>query len=178
MWFKSRFCPSGYINFWIIRAYVLALLANKKSRSESIYMWATLRELVRVSLCSPLPLTQQSGTCRVVDTPSPEFYHENSDAEQPQSNPPWAWMWANKLPFTVWSHWERVSCCYCRAACCWLTQSCLTLRPRGLQPARLLCPWDFPGKNTGVGCHFSSKGSSQPRNRTWVQSLKELHEFL
>ena len=25
--------------------------------------------------------------------------------------------------------------------------------PRGLQPARLLCPWDFPGKSTGVGCH-------------------------
>ena len=20
--------------------------------------------------------------------------------------------------------------------------------------ARLVCPWDFPGKNTGVGCHF------------------------
>ena len=28
------------------------------------------------------------------------------------------------------------------------------LRPHGLQPARLLCPWDFPSKNTGVGCHF------------------------
>ena len=28
------------------------------------------------------------------------------------------------------------------------------LQPHGLQPARLLCPWDFPGKNTGVGCHF------------------------
>ena len=28
----------------------------------------------------------------------------------------------------------------------------LTLRPRGLQPARLLCPWDSPGKKTGVGC--------------------------
>ena len=27
-------------------------------------------------------------------------------------------------------------------------------RPHGLQPARLLCPWDSPGKNTGVGCHF------------------------
>ena len=26
--------------------------------------------------------------------------------------------------------------------------------PHGLQPTRLLCPWDFPGKNTGVGCHF------------------------
>ena len=23
-----------------------------------------------------------------------------------------------------------------------------------LHPARLLCPWDFPGKNTGVGCCF------------------------
>ena len=23
-----------------------------------------------------------------------------------------------------------------------------------LQTARLLCPWDFPGKNTGAGCHF------------------------
>ena len=23
-----------------------------------------------------------------------------------------------------------------------------------LQPTRLLCPWDFPGENTGVGCHF------------------------
>ena len=26
--------------------------------------------------------------------------------------------------------------------------------PHGLQPARLLHPWHFPGKNTGVGCHF------------------------
>ena len=29
-----------------------------------------------------------------------------------------------------------------------------TLQPRGLWPTRLLCPWDFPGKNTGVGCQF------------------------
>ena len=27
-----------------------------------------------------------------------------------------------------------------------------SLPPRGLQPTRLLCPWHFPGKNTGVGC--------------------------
>ena len=27
-------------------------------------------------------------------------------------------------------------------------------RPHGLQPTRLLHPWDSPGKNTGVGCHF------------------------
>ena len=28
-----------------------------------------------------------------------------------------------------------------------------SLRPHGLQPTRLLHPWDFPGKSTGVGCH-------------------------
>ena len=33
-----------------------------------------------------------------------------------------------------------------------------SLRPRGLQPARLLCPWDSPGKNTGVGCHALLQG--------------------
>ena len=26
--------------------------------------------------------------------------------------------------------------------------------PHGWQPTRLPCPWDSPGKNTGVGCHF------------------------
>ena len=34
-------------------------------------------------------------------------------------------------------------------------QSCPTLvRPHRRQPIRLPCPWDSPGKNTGVGCHF------------------------
>ena len=28
----------------------------------------------------------------------------------------------------------------------------------GLYPTRLLCPWDSPGKNTGVGCHFLLQG--------------------
>ena len=42
---------------------------------------------------------------------------------------------------------------------CWVTKPCLTLcDPHGLFPARLLCPWDFPGKKTGVGCHFLLQG--------------------
>ena len=40
----------------------------------------------------------------------------------------------------------------------WLLHSCLTLRSHGLQPARLLCPWASPGKNTGVGCHALLQG--------------------
>ena len=33
-------------------------------------------------------------------------------------------------------------------------QSCPTVRPHRRQPTRLPHPWDSPGKNTGVGCHF------------------------
>ena len=29
-----------------------------------------------------------------------------------------------------------------------------SVRPHRQQPTRLPCPWDSPGKNTGVGCHF------------------------
>ena len=41
-----------------------------------------------------------------------------------------------------------------------------SLGPYGLQPARLLCPWDSPGKNTGVRRHallqriFQTQGSN------------------
>ena len=46
-----------------------------------------------------------------------------------------------------------------RASCmlsCSVTSD--SLRPHGLEPARLVCPWDFPSKNTGVGCHFLLQG--------------------
>jgi len=33
-----------------------------------------------------------------------------------------------------------------------------SLRPHGLYPTRLLCPWDFPGNSTGVDCHFLLQG--------------------
>ena len=33
-----------------------------------------------------------------------------------------------------------------------------SLRPLGLDPVRLLCQWDSPGTNTGVGCHFPPPG--------------------
>ena len=34
-----------------------------------------------------------------------------------------------------------------------------SLRPHGLKPTGLLHPWDFQGKNTGVGCHFLLQGN-------------------
>ncbi|MGE2757601.1 hypothetical protein, partial [Escherichia coli] len=48
--------------------------------------------------------------------------------------------------------------------------------------ARLLCPWDFPGKNTGVGCHFLLQGifptqGSNPHLLHWqVDSLPLSHQ--
>ena len=33
-----------------------------------------------------------------------------------------------------------------------------SLWPHGLWPTRLLCPWDYLGKNTGLGCHFFLQG--------------------
>ena len=51
-------------------------------------------------------------------------------------------------------------------------------RPHGLQPTRLLCPWDFPGKSTGVGCHCLLRNIPLPPSNylpamweTWVWSL-------
>ena len=51
---------------------------------------------------------------------------------------------------------------HCWWWCCSVTKSCLTLSlPRGRQPTRLLCPWDVPGRNTGMGCHFLLQGIFQ-----------------
>ena len=43
-----------------------------------------------------------------------------------------------------------------------------SLWPHEPQPARLLCPWDSPGKNTGVVAIPFSRGSSRPRDRTTI----------
>ena len=49
--------------------------------------------------------------------------------------------------------------CVLGSVCYLIARLCLTLLlPHSLQTARLLCPWDFPGKNTGVGCHFLLEG--------------------
>ena len=56
--------------------------------------------------------------------------------------------------FTWWKEWALVSSSPC------VSRSVMSdsLQPHGEQPFRLLCPWDFPGKNTGVGCHSLLQG--------------------
>ena len=49
-------------------------------------------------------------------------------------------------------------------------QSCPTLWPHVLEPTRLLCPWNFPGKNTGWVAIPYSRGSTWPRDWTHIVS--------
>ena len=46
----------------------------------------------------------------------------------------------------------------CMCVCILVAQSDLILWPHGLWPARLFCPWNSPGKNTGVGSHSLLQG--------------------
>ena len=55
---------------------------------------------------------------------------------------------------------------------CAQSLSCVQLLwPHGLYIAMLLCPWNLPGKNTGVGCHFLRQGIFM----TWRLNLHLLH---
>ena len=48
--------------------------------------------------------------------------------------------------FNSFTHWNVLFVCVHE---CSVMSNCL--RPQGPQPTRLLCPWNFPGKNIGVG---------------------------
>ena len=61
------------------------------------------------------------------------------------------------------------------------TPTHVSWRPHALWPSRLLCPWGFPGKNTGVGCHvllqgiFLTQGSNPQLLHRQVESLPLSH---
>ena len=62
--------------------------------------------------------------------------------------PQWILLFAGCTSMASASHALSTICC-----CCSVAKSGLTL----CDP-RLLCPWNFPGKNTGVGCRFLLQG--------------------
>ena len=60
-----------------------------------------------------------------------------------------------------------ISCLWCGLT----AKSCWTLRPHGLLPTSLNCSWDFPGKNTGVACHFLLQELFPPRDRICISCI-------
>ena len=71
------------------------------------------------------------------------------------------------LEYLMRSKWVKVA------------QSCPgSLWLHGLYPTKILCPWDFPGKDTGVGSHFLLQESSQLRDPTQVSYIaSRLHRL-
>ena len=65
--------------------------------------------------------------------------------------------------------------CVCSVTKSDLTLDCLLLC--GPEPARLLGPWNAPGKNTGAGCHFLLQGSSQLRDWNHISCIDRLYVF-
>ena len=55
---------------------------------------------------------------------------------------------------------------------CLVAQLCPTLcNPMDCSPPGSSVHWDSPGKNSGMGCHAFSKGSSQPRDQIQVSCI-------
>ena len=72
----------------------------------------------------------------------------------------------------------RRGCCCC---CCWVTSVVSnSMRPQRRQPTRLPCPWDSPGKNTGMGCHclLQVEGVSNSNSNAYSYSENSLRECL
>ena len=53
-----------------------------------------------------------------------------------------------------------------------------SVRPDRQQSTRLLCPWDSPGKNTGVGCHFLLQRMKVKSESEVAQSCRTLSDLM
>ena len=71
------------------------------------------------------------------------------------------------------SHFTSIPCCcYCQVA----SVVSDSVRPHRRQPTRLPHPWDSPGKNTGVGCHFLLQCIKVKSESEVTQSCLTLHD--
>ena len=62
-----------------------------------------------------------------------------------------SYLLCNKLFTKLAETYSKLTACYA----CWVASAVSdSVRPQRQQPTRLPRPWDSPGKNTGVGCHF------------------------
>ena len=80
-----------------------------------------------------------------------------------------------ELDTTEWLHFTILKV-VCVLSCSVVSNSS---QPHGLQPSRLLHPWDFPGKSTGVGCHFLLQRifPTQGSNRGLLHSRQMLYRL-
>ena len=126
---------------------------ERMSTCEShVWLFVTPRTIAHQALL-PMDFSRQEYWS-ALPFPSPE------DVPYSRTEPESPALWADSLPSEPPVTWHSLSAK--------LYQSCPTQQPYGLQPARLLCPWDSPGRNTGVVAISYSRGSSQSRDWTHV----------
>ena len=75
----------------------------------------------------------------------------------------------NSMDSEAW--WATVCCC-----CCVASVVSSSVQPHRRQPTRLPSPWDSPGKNTGVGCHFLLQCMKVKSEREVAQSCPTLSD--
>ena len=86
-----------------------------------------------------------------------------------------------EMQIKSWQRWKKEwksSLQSVAAAAAKSLQSCPTERPHRRQPTRLCCPWDSPGKNTGVGCHFLLQRMTVKSERDVAQSCPTLRDCM
>ena len=88
----------------------------------------------------------------------------------------WAWRKGNTLTLLVGTQTDtatvensveiplkklgiKLPCCCCCCCCSVASVVSDSLRPYGLQPVRLVCPWYFSGKNSRLGSPFLLRGT-------------------
>ena len=96
----------------------------------------------KAQLMSPHTATPEAYVPRAC-APQKRTHHTEKPAECKEGEPP--------LTVTRESPYTAMKTQHC---CCVASVVSDSLRPQRRPPTRLPRPWDSPGKNTGVGCHF------------------------
>ena len=79
------------------------------------------------------------------------------------------------MDYSIRLHHPAHLCCCC-CCCCVASVVSDSVRLHGQQPTRLPRPWDPPGKNTGVSCHFllqCMKGKSESEGTQSCPTLSD-----
>ena len=81
------------------------------------------------------------------------------------------------LPFSFSCFFFSISLLVDKCCCCWVASVVSdSVQPRRWQPTRLCCPWDSPGKNTGVGCQFLLQSMKVKSESEVAQSCPTLRD--
>ena len=144
-------------------------MANRRGKSGSCtdFIWGAPKSLWTVTIAIIL-----KDTCSFYNITDSKDMNLRKLQETVEDRGAWRPSWdCKKSDTTGQQNWDTYATKYIHFNCTfwcillyWKTystiaaaksfQSCPTVRLHRRQPTRLLCPWDSPGKNTGVGCHF------------------------